>query len=343
MWRWTRRILTGVAALIVAASLCGASYQAWATNRDLAAHSPPGKLVDVGGHRLHLWCTGSGSPTVILDSGLGGHAFDWGGVQPEVATFTQVCSYDRAGMGYSDAGPRPRTSQQIVRELVALLDKSDVSGRVVLVGASIGGWNVRLFASQHENRVAGLVLVDARHEDQGQQLAAAGAAENPPAIAHVAPALAYLGIARALGVAPGQSLNSYSPSLRRFVEATRYRSSVLVTTASELLHGNESADQVRTTRRRLEIPVIVVSAGRRRDDVRAVEVLDRLQRDQLTISSRSCQVVAERSGHAITLGQPEIVVDAIRVVVDTSRQGDAAPNCGAITQRGPEIMPSVGR
>src|SRR5688572_15908673 len=131
MWRWTRRILIGVVALIVVGALCGASYQAWATNRDLAAHSPPGKLVDVGGHRLHLWCTGSGSPTVILDSGLGGHAFDWGGVQPEVATFTQVCSYDRAGMGYSDAGPRPRTSQQIVRELVALLDKS-VSGRVVL-------------------------------------------------------------------------------------------------------------------------------------------------------------------------------------------------------------------
>jgi pimeloyl-ACP methyl ester carboxylesterase len=280
---------------------------------------------------------------VILDSGLGGNAFDWGAVQPEIATFTQVCSYDRAGMGYSDAGPRPRTSQQIVRELVALLDNAGLPGPVVLVGASIGGWNVRLFASQHENRVAGLVLVDARHEDQGQQMAAAGAAESPPAIAHIAPALAHLGIARALGVGPGQSLNSYGPSLRRFVEATRYRSSVLVTTASELLHGNESAAQVRTTRRTLSVPVIVVSAGRRREDGHVSELLNRLQRNQLELSRRSCQVVAQRSGHAITIAQPEIVVDAIRAVVDVSRQPDAAPNCAAVTQRGPELGASAGR
>jgi pimeloyl-ACP methyl ester carboxylesterase len=343
MWRWTRRILIGVVALIVAASVCGASYQAWATNRDLAAHSPPGKLVDVGGHRLHIWCAGSGAPSVLLDSGLGGTAFDWGHVQPEVAKFTQVCSYDRAGMGYSDSGPRPRTSQQTVRELVALLDKSGVSGRVVLVGASIGGWNVRLFASQHENRVAGLVLVDARHEDQGQRLSDAGAAENPPAIAHIAPVVAYLGIARVLGVAPGQSLNSYSPSLRRFVEATRYRSSALVTAASELLHGKESEDQVRRARRSLSIPVIVVSAGRRREDGHVAELLNRLQRDQLSLSQRSCQIMAQRSGHAIAIAQPEIVVDAIRAVVDVSRQPDAAPNCAAITQRGPELGASAGR
>jgi pimeloyl-ACP methyl ester carboxylesterase len=248
---------------------------------------------------------------------------------------TSVGRDDRAGMGYSDSGAQPRTSQQIVRELVALLDNARLPGPVVLVGASIGGWNVRLFASQHEHRVAGLVLVDARHEDQGQQMAAAGAAENPPAIAHIAPVLAYLGIARALGVTPGQSLNSYSPSLRRFVEATRYRSSVLVTAASELLNGNESAEQVWTTRRTLSVPVIVVSAGRRREDGHVSELLNRLQRDQLELSRRSCQVIAQRSGHAIAIAQPEIVVDAIRAVIDASRQPDTAPNCAALTQRGP--------
>jgi pimeloyl-ACP methyl ester carboxylesterase len=274
---------------------------------------------------------------------LGGNAFDWGGVQPEIAKFTQVCSYDRAGLGYSDAGPRPRTSQQIVRELATLLDNAGVAGPVVLVGASIGGWNVRLFASQHEHRVAGLVLVDARHEDQGQRLAAAGAAEDPPAIARIAPVLAYLGIARALGVAPGQSLDAYSPSVRPFVEATRYRSSVLVTAASELLHGNESEEQVRTARRQLAIPVIVVSAGRRREDVHVAEMLNRLQRDQLSLSPRSCQVIAWRSGHAIAMAQPEIVVDAVRSAIEALRPPNAVPNCAGITQRGADLGSSAGR
>jgi hypothetical protein len=136
-----------------------------------------------------------------------------------------------------------------------------------------------------------------------------------------------------MGIAPGQSLNSYSPSLRRFAEATRYRSSVLVTAANELLNGTDSAEQVRTTRRRLAIPVIVASAGRRREDGHVSELLSRLQRDQLSLSPRSCQVIAQRSGHAIPIAQPEIVVDAVRAAVDAFRQRDAAPNCAAITQR----------
>lgn len=206
MWRRTRRILAGIVVLLVVAALVGTVYQARATSRDMGAQPPPGKLVDVGGYRLHIWCTGSGSPTVVLDTGLGGTASDWGSVQPAVANFTRVCSYDRAGMGYSDSGPRPRTSQQIVRELAALLDVSGIRERIILVGASIGGWNVRLFASTHEDRVAGLVLVDARHEEQGERLAAAGVSENPPWIAwiaRIAPAAAYLGIARLAGIAPG--------------------------------------------------------------------------------------------------------------------------------------------
>ena len=336
MWRWTRRILAGIVVLLVIAALAGAVYQARATSRDISAQSPPGKLVDVGGHRLHIWCTGFGTPTVVLDTGLGGTAFDWGHVQPEVAEFTQVCSYDRAGMGYSDSGPRPRTSQQIVRELAALLDGSGLRDRVILVGASVGGWNVRLFASAYEERVAGLVLVDARHEEQRERLAAAGVSENPPSIAWIArlaPAAAYLGIARLVGVAPGPSLNSFTPPLRRFVQATRFRSSTFVAAADELRHARESAGQVEAARRELAIPLVVVSAGRR-GDARVAEVLDSLQRDQVTLSKRSCQVTAGRSGHAIALGQPEIVVDAIRTTVEASRQVNVAPDCGSITQRG---------
>ncbi len=115
MWRWTRRILVGLIGLFLLAVVAGATYQWVATRKELASTPPPGQLVDVGGHRLHLWCTGVGAPPVILETGLGGSSADWGFVQPEIARFTRVCSYDRAGMGYSDPGPSPRTARHIAR------------------------------------------------------------------------------------------------------------------------------------------------------------------------------------------------------------------------------------
>jgi pimeloyl-ACP methyl ester carboxylesterase len=289
-----------------------------ATRRDLTAQPQPGQLVDIGGHRLHIWCTGPGAPAVLLDSGLGGTTADWGHVQPEVAKFTRVCSYDRAGMGYSHPGPHPRTSQQIVNELVALLDAMTID-KVVLVGASIGGWNVRVFASEHPERTAGLVLVDARHEDQGEKMADAGAPENPPWVAHVAAPVAYLGIARLLGIAPGLPVDFYPPEVRKYVEATRFRSSALVTAANELLNAPVSEAQVRATRRELHIPLVVLSAGQREPQI--AEVLDTLQRDQATLSKQACHIITQRSGHAIAFGQPEIVVSAIRAVVKATAEG----------------------
>src|SRR5687768_14069294 len=161
MGRWTRRILVGLCRLVLIAALSGSTYQWLATRRDLASTPPPGRLVDIGGYRLHLWCTGAGAPAVILDSGLGGSSADWGFVQPEVARFTRTCSYDRAGTGYSDPGPLPRTARHIASELATLVDRSELDGQLVLVGASSGGFNVRVFASDHTGRIAGMVLVDA--------------------------------------------------------------------------------------------------------------------------------------------------------------------------------------
>ena len=140
MRRWTTRVLVGPCSLIVVAALTGAEYQSVATRRDLAVTPPPGELVDIGGYRLHLWCTGNGAPAVILDTGLGGSSAGWYSVQPDVARLTRVCSYDRAGMGYSDPGPSPRTARRIASELAKLLDRRGIAGPVVLVGASIAGF-----------------------------------------------------------------------------------------------------------------------------------------------------------------------------------------------------------
>jgi pimeloyl-ACP methyl ester carboxylesterase len=318
-------------AVLVALGAAGAVWQ-WARSRQgMAATPAPGVLVDVGGHSLHIWCTGSGEPTVVLDTGLGGTAFDWGSVQPAVAEFTRVCSYDRAGMGYSDAGPGPRTARQIASELTALLDTSDIRRPVVLVGASIGAWNVRLFASTHADRVAGLVLVDPRHEQQGSRLAEVEARETPAWIrwvAMLAPAVGHLGIARAAGIAPGLPPAVLSPAVRNYAEATRFRASALIAAGSELRHARESEEQVAGSKRVLSAPLVVVSAGRNRNS-RVAEVLDSLQKEHLQLSTRSCRVIATASGHAVALDQPEIVVGAIRAVIAASRAG-GAPDCDAI-------------
>src|SRR5215467_10823448 len=129
---------------------------------------PPGRLVDIGGWKLHLNCIGEAKPsagTVILEAGAGDFSVEWSLVQPKVAKFAHVCSYDRAGDGWSEIGPHPRTFHQIVYELHALLEKAGVAGPLVLVGHSYGGWLVRLYQSTYPSDVAGMVLVEAGADD----------------------------------------------------------------------------------------------------------------------------------------------------------------------------------
>jgi pimeloyl-ACP methyl ester carboxylesterase len=128
-----------------------------------APFPPPGRLVDVGGWRLHLYCTGEAKPsqpTVILEAELGDFSLEWSLVQPKLATFARVCSYDRAGTGWSELGPHPRLMHQIVHELHVLLEKAGIRPPFVLIGHSYGGWLVRLYASKHLAEVAGMVLIE---------------------------------------------------------------------------------------------------------------------------------------------------------------------------------------
>ena len=168
LWRWTKRGLVGLAGLVIFVLLAGVVYQFVATKIDEYRYPAPGEMVDVGGYSLHLYCTGEGgrgAPTVVMDSGLGGSVLDWQLVQPEVAGFTRVCTYDRGGAGWSEPGVQPRTSPQIVEELHTLLGNAGVQEPYVLVGHSFGGTNVQLYASQYPNEVAGMVLVDSALED----------------------------------------------------------------------------------------------------------------------------------------------------------------------------------
>src|SRR5689334_17904770 len=128
----------------------------------------PGRLIDLGGWRLHLNCSGQANPSVgavILEAGAGDFSVDWSLVQPLVVPFARVCSYDRAGAGWSDLGPRPRTMRQQVWELHALLQKGGEKPPFVIVGHSYGGWLARLFTETYPADVSGVVLVESGAED----------------------------------------------------------------------------------------------------------------------------------------------------------------------------------
>src|SRR4030095_8529101 len=148
-----------LAALLVL-MLVGYIYEPIAEAADARAYPPPGQLVDIGGYRLHINCTGAGSPTVVIESGWGDFSAAWGWVQPEVAKTTRVCTYDRAGMGWREVSPQPRTAREFAKELHTLLEKANESGPYVLVGHSMGGYTVRVYAHDYPDEVVGVVLVD---------------------------------------------------------------------------------------------------------------------------------------------------------------------------------------
>jgi pimeloyl-ACP methyl ester carboxylesterase len=151
-----------VALAAIAMLACPAGMGQPATPLSIA---PIGRLIDAGGHRLHINCTGEGSPTVVMESGALDLSLVWALTQPKVAQFTRACSYDRAGYAWSDAGPQPRTMAQIAYELHTALANAGEKGPYVLVGASLGGAIVRVFANTYPNDVSGMVLVDSIHEN----------------------------------------------------------------------------------------------------------------------------------------------------------------------------------
>lgn len=148
--------------LLLLSQLTFVSAQQASSNR---AYPPNGKLVDVGGYRLHINSTGKRNPTVVLIAGAGDFSFDWNLVQPAVSKFARVSSYDRAGLAWSDLGPTPRTMRQDAYELHLLLKKARLKAPYVLVGHSIGGLIARVYAEQYPQEVAGMILVDSTTED----------------------------------------------------------------------------------------------------------------------------------------------------------------------------------
>ena len=164
--RWIGIALVGLVVALLALAVAGAIYQTIATERAERAYPPPGEMVGIGGYSLHIDCVGRGSPTVVLDAGLGEMSAQWVMVQREVSDTTRVCAYDRAGMGWSEMGPEPRDARQITGELHALLEGAGIEGPYVLVGHSFGGLYMQTYAARYPDEVAGMALVDSSQPEQ---------------------------------------------------------------------------------------------------------------------------------------------------------------------------------
>jgi pimeloyl-ACP methyl ester carboxylesterase len=311
--------------------LLGLISQAVANAVDAARYPAPGKLVDIGGYQLHINCTGTGSPTVILDAGLGGTSLDWSKVQPAVARFTRVCSYDRAGYGWSQTGPGPRTSQQSVTELHALLTHAQINGPYVLVGHSLGGLNMRLYAYRYPAEVMGMVLLDATSEHQFAPFGSHPAYFPPQGVNSAVQQLqvfsvaAYFGLTRLAfqtSLVPLEDIAAYPAAVKPIVLAhasqTRYES----TQHDEYAALQESAAQVRAARQVSpsygKLPLIVLSKDDSQDQStqgkQMAATWDALQQDLASLSSNSQHSVAQHSGHYINLDRPDLATAAIQSV-----------------------------
>jgi pimeloyl-ACP methyl ester carboxylesterase len=311
-------------ALLVGLAAIGASYQTIAAASDRRTYLPPAQLVDVGGYRLHMQCRGTaqpGSPTVILEAGAGLASPSWAWVQSAVAATTRVCAYDRAGLGWSDPGPAPRDARQVAHELHTLLDRAAVAGPYVLVGHSIGGMYVRVYAAQYPDEVAGLVLVDSSHPDQLTRAPATRTEqESFQRMLQFAPLLARLGIVRISGM--GDTMVNGLPARQR-AEMTAFMATPehLTATLAEYAAWAAITDQTRSATSLGAHPLIVVTAGAQSDpDART------LQAELAALSSNSLQQIVGEATHLSLLNTEEdahATSAAILQMVEAARSGAA--------------------
>ena len=271
--------------------------------------SPLGKLVDAGGYRVHLYCTGAGSPTVMIVGA--GFSFDWGLVQPEIAKFTRVCTYDPAGTAWSDPGPE-LTCLNRVSEIHSLLKNAGNEGPYVLVGLSIGGLVARLYASQHRNEVAGMVIVDHAFlnpvDDSPPRVSQpSNPGFTPPVLLSKTPIDATV-----------EDISNFNNLPERYRELHRWAAALnpampTAGTAEKCIAQVEAATQGRADALG-NLPLIVVSTAN--DSPNYAKLQARL----LALSHNSKQLIAEKSFHSVEIDQPEVVISAIRQVIEARRK-----------------------
>lgn len=333
-WRIVRRIGLGMVALLLVLCAAGALWNVLAIRHYRKTYPPPGKLYTVNGERMHLYCSGAGSPTLVLEAGRGDDFLGWGKVQSALSRSTQVCSYDRAGFGWSDPQPGPRDAAHIASQLHELLRQADIQGPLVLMGHSAGGIYIRAYATRYPHEIAGLVFVDASSPTQDLEMPAAMRALDEHSTFQVAllKASIRLGFARAMGmcdqVMPGfeaqagllkadacipAQINVYQREMAGWPVS-------LLDTAQTGKYGDlpilvfsRDPDQPLPP----QLPASVTAAEWRQ----ANAIWDRLQQGLAQLSTRGHRIIAKGSGHYIQFDRPDVLNSAAPVFIQDIRDG----------------------
>ena len=317
------RGLVGFVISIAALAGVGYVYEHYAAARDMKRYPPPGRWIKVNNHKLHLYCTGTGATTVILEAQATSSSFDWGYVQPALAQFTRVCSYDRAGFGWSELGPEPRTAQQAADELATLLKGAGEQGPYIMVGASYGGHIVRIFAHDHSDAVSGVILVDARLEKLFSIPEIQQQAKVSLGFSRVIAVLGDLGLSRIfIAAMPDKMIPPYAVSLYN-----SYPGSYEIVFQSKLWHAayaearamEQSDAQVAAIGSMGDMPLIVIRHGKPMFGSLSPEAAQEMelkwqafQEEMAKQSTAGEVIVAEASGHGIQAEQPAIIVEAVQ-------------------------------
>lgn len=278
MRKTTKLIISGVTLLIIASVFFIIKY-----NEKLQTLAPVNGKVDIGGYGLNVKVEGKGTPTVIFESGLGGGIGVWTNVQPEISKLTRTFSYDRAGLGESDKSTLDRTSSNQVRELHELLQKTKVKGPYIIVAHSIGGFNARLFADSYPEEVAGIIFVDAAHEEM---------------------------------------FSLYKLLAPKEYENTRGEFVNPEGTFDDLLNSAAEVRKARRSDGLRNIPITVLSAENTDLNVPGTILVGwaQLQRDIATLSDNSKQITVKGSGHMIQDDNPQAIIDEIKYMINNLRE-----------------------
>lgn len=306
----------------------------------LEVYGRPQKLVDIGGRRLNLFCLGRGSPTVILEGGLGASSIDWRKVHSELARTTRVCAYDRAGYGFSDPGPLPRDTAHLANDLAALTRAARLQPPYVLVGASLGGLIVRLYADTHLRDVGGMVLLDPEieHDERRVPLDASRIANRKKRVEQMRACVAAL----EAGVpAPGSQVANdcvFDPDPQfpasvnaRFAQVSSHPAYWKATLSEMVEAWGSGSDQVEASKRSYgDLPLIVLTARKSDTDhpppdfVARGNLFSALHDEVAHLSTRGVNRDLQVT-HQMMLSAPQVVIDAVNEVVAEVRKAKASP------------------
>jgi pimeloyl-ACP methyl ester carboxylesterase len=332
--RRTRIVLESLALLVATVFVAGIVYEQLGRRRDRARFPQIGRSVDIGGRSLNILCSGASGPPVIFESG--GPGLEWEPFQPEVAKFTQACWYDRAGEGWSDLGPFPRTSVAIANDLHELLKQAGVPAPYVFAGASIGGLNTRVYGGLYPKEVAGVVLIDSAHEDELQRAPKFFLGRTAPRFLwhplQVAfEAAAFVGLVRLTESSPTQGKNPSQMTPEEIIEALRQRPKSFVGNVSAGIVLPESFAEGSSVTRIGDFPLIVLTAGQSLDfgdaelnrEAAAYQQvwIHEIQPKLVGLSTHGRQIVVPNANHG-SIPQ-ELIINSIHEVVMEVRRGAA--------------------